>query len=160
MASPERVAQVQEAITTHLQSVGPSNWDEIQKDFLDIPASCFWRHMAKPKMNSAFRLLGHARRFYKLHSDLLALRQHALDANGRIRDPQLFAKGIRLRNQILNDELIVSDGISRTDFNTKFFDAAMEAIANVSPDVAKAIFSSLNKLNEEFIKAANIENCN
>ena len=47
-----------------------------------------------PNTNSVFRVLNHCRRFYELHSDLLALRQHALDANGQIRDPQLFAKTI------------------------------------------------------------------
>jgi hypothetical protein len=89
-------------------------------------------------MNSVFRLLSHTRRFYELHSDLLALRQHALDPDRRIRDPQLFSKTIRLRNQLLNDELYVADGIARTDLNTKFFDAIMEAIAKVSPGFRKA----------------------
>lgn len=182
MASSERITQVQEAILTHLKTIGPRDWDEIQKDFLDIPTSSFWRYVKKakeqlektvtadvapdlfvgddsavelaepwdkPKMNSIFRLLSHTTRFYELHSDLLALRQHALDSEGKIRDPQLFAKTIRLRNQILNDELSVADGIGRTDFNTQFFDTVIETIAKASPEIAKAIMISLHNLNQE-----------
>jgi hypothetical protein len=49
MASSERIKQVQEAIVTHLKTVGPHDWDEIQKDFLDIPTSSFWRYVKKAK---------------------------------------------------------------------------------------------------------------
>jgi hypothetical protein len=103
----------------------------------------------RPKVNTVFRLLNHAQRFYELHSDLLALRQHALDAEGRIRDAQLFAKSIRLRNQLLNDELSVIGGVERADINTQFFDRVIEAIAKASPEVAKAIIISLEALNAE-----------
>ena len=182
MPCTERVQKVQEAITDHLKSVGACDWDEVQKDFLDIPTSSFWRYVKKakqqlqqpvisdvaedlfslnekptehlepwdrPKVNSVFRLLNHTQRFYELHSDLLALRQHALDADGRIRDAQIFAKSIRLRNQLLNDELSVADGFSRVDVNTKFFDTVIEAVAKASPEVAKTIMISLDALNEE-----------
>jgi hypothetical protein len=154
----------------------------VQKDFLDVPTSSFWRYVKKakeqlerpvapnvaadlfslqqrtgerpepwnkPELNSAFRLLKHAQRFYELNADILALRQHALDMDGRIRDPQLFAKTIRLRNQLLKDELNVVDGVRETDLNTKFFDAVIEAVAKASPEVAKAIMISLYERNEK-----------
>ena len=182
MASSERIKLVQDAIVTHLKTVGPHDWDEIQKDYLDIPTSSFWRYVKKakeqlersavvvgpldlfaenkraedktkawenPNTNSVFRVLNHCQRFYELHSDLLALRQHALDPNGQIRDPQLFAKTIRLRNQLLNDELNTAEGVAHTDLNTKLFDAMIEAIAKASPEVAKAVIVSLERVNEE-----------
>src|SRR5262249_17975334 len=137
MPSSERSQQLQAAILNHLITVGPRDWEEIQKDFLDIPSSTFWRYVKKvkkqlekpalpvrdtdlfsqsdetedevdleesPKPNAVFRLLKHTQRFYELHADVLALRQHALDKEGRIQDAHLFAKTIRLRNQLLNDE--------------------------------------------------------
>jgi len=182
MASPERIEQIKEAIIGHLKTVGASDWEEVQKDFLDVPTSSFWRYVKKakeqlespvapdvaadlfsrkepagerpepwdkPELNATFRLLNHAQRFYELYADILALRQHALDADGRIRDPQLFAKAIRLRNQLLNDELNVVDGIRETNLRTKFFDAVIETVAKASPEVAQAIMISLNQLNEE-----------
>jgi hypothetical protein len=183
MQSAERVQQVQEAISDHLKNVGSHDWADVQKDFLEIPTSTFWRYVTKakeqmerpvapnvaadlfsreeptgdqsepwekPELNSTFRLLRHAQRFYELHADLLALRQHALDANGKIRDAQLFAKAIRLRSQLLKEELNVVDGIRETDVNTKFFDAIIETVAKASPEVAKAIMISLNELNQQF----------
>ena len=182
MPSSERVQQVQEAIIDHLKAVGACDWEDVQKEFLDVPTSSFWRYVKKakeqlerpvapnvaadlfsreertgggpepwdkPELNSIFRSLKHAQRFYDLHADILALRQHALDTDGRIRDPQLFSKTIRLRNQLLKDELNVVDGFRETDLNTKFFDAVIEAVAKASPEVAKTIMISLNDLNEE-----------
>jgi hypothetical protein len=181
MASPERVAQIQEAIIDHMKVVGACDWEEVQKEFLDVPTSSFWRYVKKakaqlerpvapnvaadlfsreepkgdqsepwdkPELNGAFRLLKHAQRFYELHADILALRQHALDTDGRIRDAQLFAKTIRLRNQLLKDELNVVDGLNLTDVNTRFLDSVIEAVAKASPEVAKAIMNSLYQLNE------------
>jgi hypothetical protein len=182
MACPERTRQVQEAIVDHLKNVGAHDWEEVQKDFLDVPTSSFWRYVKKakaqlerpvapnvvtdlfsqgesageqrepwdkPELNGAFRLLKHAQRFYELHADILALRHHALDTDGRIRDPQLFAKTIRLRNQLLKDELNVVDGLNVTDVNTRFLDSVIETVAKASPEVAQAIMISLNQLNEK-----------
>ena len=182
MSCPERIEQIKEAIIEHLKTVGSSDWEEVQKDFLDVPTSSFWRYVKKakaqlespvapnvaadlfsreepkghqsepwdkPELNGTFRLLKHAQRFYELHADILALRQHALDTEGRIRDPQLFAKTIRLRNQLLKDELNVVDGVRATDVNTRFFDSVIETVAKASPEVAKAVMISLNQLNEE-----------
>jgi hypothetical protein len=36
-------------------------------------------------MISVIRALGHAQRLSELHADILALREHALDSEGRIR---------------------------------------------------------------------------
>jgi hypothetical protein len=179
MPSSERSQQLQAAILNHLATVGPHDWEEIKKDFLDIPSSTFWRHVKKvkkqlekpalpvrnadlfaqsdeaedeveleetPKPNAVFRLLKHTQRFYELHADVLALRQHALDKEGRIQDAHLFAKTIRLRNQLLNDELSVVEGVNRTDVNTKFFDAVIEAVAKASPEVSAEIMKSLYAL--------------
>jgi hypothetical protein len=187
MASQERVEQVKEAIMSHLKNVGAHDWEEVQKDFLDVPPSSFWRYVRKAKeqlqkpivpeiasdlfsateqtketqdpenksgLNCALRLLKHAQRFFELYADVLALRQHALDEDGRIRDAPLFAKSIRLRNQLLVDELNVVDGINLTDLNTEFFDALQEALDKASPEVAQAVFDSLNKLKEERIPRA------
>ena len=114
MASPERIRQVQEAIMDHLKNIGSHDWEELKKDFLDVPTSSFWRYVKKTKeqlekpptpnvitdlfsnklageqqepwdrreLNGTFRLLKHAQRFYELHADLLALRQHALNGMG------------------------------------------------------------------------------
>jgi hypothetical protein len=183
MACPERIQQIQAAIIDHLKTVGARDWAEVQKDFLDVPTSSFWRYVKnakeqlaspvapnvatdlfsreegmaersepgnKPELNSTFRLLRHAQRFYDLHADILALRLHALDTEGRIRDPKLFAKTVQLRNQLLKDELNVVDGVRATDANTKFFDAVMEEVAKTSPEVAKAIILSLQKFSEEY----------
>jgi hypothetical protein len=182
MASSERIRQVQEAILDHLKNIGSHDWEELKKDFLDVPTSSFWRYVKKikeqlekpispnvatdlfskelaegqqepwerPELNGTFRLLKHAQRFYELHADLLALRQHALDGDGRIRDPQLFAKTIRLRNQLLKDELSVVEGVCTTDINTKLFDSVIETVAAASPEVAKAIMKSLHGLNQRF----------
>jgi hypothetical protein len=183
MPSTERVQQVQEAIIEHLKAVGACDWEEVQKEFLDVPTSSFWRYVKKakvqlerpvapdvaadlfsreeptedqsepwdkPELNATFRLLKHAQRFYDLHADILALRQHALDKDGRIRDAQLFAKTIRLRSQLLKEELSVVDGIHATDVNTRFFDAILETVAKASPEVAKAIIISLEELHQQF----------
>jgi len=180
MACSERVQQVQAAIVDHLKTIGARDWEEVQKDFLDIPTSSFWRYVKKakeqiesptvpnlagdlfsqkepaaqsepwdkPELNSTFRMLKHAQRFYELHADILALRQHSLDTDGRIRDPKIFAKTIQIRSQLVKDELYVVDGIRDVDLITKFFDAIMKAVANASPEAAKAIMISLNELHE------------
>ncbi len=185
MASPERIRQVQKAISDHLKNIGSHDWEELKKDFLDVPTSSFWRYVKKtkeqlekptapnvvtdlfskelageqqepwdrPELNGTYRLLKHAQRFYELHADLLALRQHALDGDGRIRDPQLFAKTIRLRNQLLKDELNVVEGFCATDINTKFFDSIIETVAAASPEVAIAVMQALNELNQRFNKS-------
>jgi hypothetical protein len=103
----------------------------------------------KPRLNSRYRLLQHAERLHELHADILALRQQALDKDGKICDPQLFAKSIRLRNQLLMDELDVVDGTRAADANTDFFDTLIEEVSKASPEVAKAIMLALHAHNKE-----------
>jgi hypothetical protein len=49
MATPERITQVKEAIIAHLELIGPYNWEEVQKDFLDISRASFWRYVSWAK---------------------------------------------------------------------------------------------------------------
>jgi hypothetical protein len=72
-----------------------------------------------------------------------------LGKDGKICDPQLFAKSIRLRNQLLTDELSVLEGIDATDLKTKFFDALVEALEKASPEVAKTVILALRAHDEE-----------
>src|SRR5437588_12900667 len=51
MATPERVEEAKAAIATHLKVVGPHDWEEVQKDFPDIPSSSFWRYVKSVKQN-------------------------------------------------------------------------------------------------------------
>jgi hypothetical protein len=111
----------------------------------------------KPELNSTFRMLKHAERFYELHTDLLALRQQALIGEGPIRDTRLFARTIRLRQQLLCDEMNVVDRVHHTDVATKFLDEVMEEISKASPEVAKTIMVSLNNLNEKNRRTGVIE---
>ncbi len=64
--------------------------------------------------------LNHAERLHELYTDILTLRQQALDKDGKVCDPQLFAKSIRLRNQLLKDELDMVDGTHAADAVDQF----------------------------------------
>jgi hypothetical protein len=101
----------------------------------------------KPLLNTAYRSLNQAQRLHELYADILALRQRALDKDGKICDPQLFAKSIRLRNQLLTDELKMVEGMHAADANTNYFDALIEEVRKASPEVAKAIILSLHAYN-------------
>ena len=107
----------------------------------------------KPDLNQAFRMLKHGERFYELYADILALRQHALDATGTIRDPQLFAKSIRLRNQLLNDEIGVVDWIRDADHMTNFYQAIVDTITKESPETMKAVMGALVELDQAMKKS-------
>jgi hypothetical protein len=111
----------------------------------------------KPELNSTFRMLKHAERFYELHTDVLALRQQALIGEGPIRDTRLFARTIRLRQQLLCDEMNVVDRVHNTDVKTKFLDEIVEEVSKASPEVAKTIMVSLHNLNEKNQRDAVIE---
>lgn len=182
MPNTERIKQVKNAIIEHLKTVGPRDWEEVQKDFLEIPMSSFWRYVHKAKeqlkkasvsevagdlftskeqpegaapsaphheVNAAFRALNHARRLADLHADLLALRQHALDADGRIVDTQLFAKTIRLRNDLLKDEQSILNSINAAEIQTKFIDDLGKALETVPPEVAKAAMAALYRYDQD-----------
>jgi hypothetical protein len=107
---------------------------------------------AKPQekldLNSAFRMLQHAQRYHELSVDIEALRQHALDANGNIRDAKLFAKTIVLRNQVLNDELSVVDTVNSTEFKIMFVQKIYDTVSNIDPAIANEIILALQKVSK------------
>jgi len=78
----------------------------------------------------------------------LALRDHAVHGESRIKNPVLFAKSIRIREQLLYAEMNVVDDIHKSDATTAFLGKVMDAVVKASPETAKEIMDSLHELNQ------------
>ena len=96
--------------------------------------------------NALFRGLKQAQRFQALYADALALRDHAVHGESRIKNPVLFAKSIRIREQLLNAEMSVLDGIHSADAATAFLEKVVNAVAQAAPETAREIMDSLYEL--------------
>jgi hypothetical protein len=83
-----------------------------------------------------------------LHHDAALLRGHALTADGRIRDPALFHRSMKLRMAILERAVKLQSLIFENYRAGAFFGSVLREIGEEAPELQRRVTARLTRLDE------------
>jgi hypothetical protein len=157
-------------IRSHLQVHGSRKWGVLRKKYVTVSEPTWWRWVREAKSQIGTHCLAHSARqdlgktrsasteddpqasdflsaYIGLWADASKLRTYALHIDGRVRNPAVLGRAIRIRLKLLSQGLELERQIFSGRAQRAFYDALVEEIATESPALQKRIISRLRDFN-------------
>jgi hypothetical protein len=171
MIHPEK-SQALAAIRSHLQLNGPRKWGGLRNQFGKVSEPTWWRWVREAKAQIGTHVLADSPRqtlsknsldsqgvesqscdflfaYAGLWADAAKLRTHALHIDGRVRNPAVLERAIRIRLKLLRQGLELERQIFSARTQRAFYDALMEEIATESPELQRRLINRLRAFNSQ-----------
>ena len=142
--SPEALKKATQKIQRHLRKSPPKD-EEIAAHLPAAPSPEFIARNGA----AGLRQFDVMRELHVLFSDALLLREFSLNNEGKVRIPMYFEKSIRVRTDILETGLDAAREIWDLERIQTFHQSILDAIREVSPEVAHAIVERMHAVSRE-----------
>jgi hypothetical protein len=157
-------------IRSHLKLNGSRKWGALRKQYDMVSEPTWWRWVREAKSQIGTNFFADSVRqnlgkscsdspggdpqesdflsaYIGLWSDASRLRTHALHVDGRVRNPAVLDRAIRIRLKLLRQGLELERQIFSARAQRAFYDALVEEIATESPALQRRIISRLRRFN-------------
>lgn len=142
--SPEALKKATQKIQRHLRKSPPAG-EEIAAHLPAAPSPEFIARNGA----AGLRQFDVMRELHVLFSDALLLREFSINNEGKVRIPMFFERSIRLRTDILETGLDAAREIWDLERIQVFHQSIVDAIREVSPEVAHAIVERMHAVSRE-----------
>lgn len=142
--SPEALKKATQKIQRHLKKSPPTP-EEVAAH---LPAAPSPEYIARNGA-AGLRQFDIMRELHVLFADALMLREFSLNNEGKVRIPMFFERSIKLRTDILETGLDAAREIWDLERIQSFHQAIVDAIREVSPEVAHAIVERMHAVSRE-----------
>lgn len=142
--SPEALKKATQKIQRHLKK-SPPTAEEVAAHLPAAPSPEFIARNGA----AGLRQFDVMRELHVLFSDALLLREFSLNNEGKVRIPMYFEKSIRVRTDILETGLDAAREIWDLERIQTFHQSIVDAIREVSPEVAHAIVERMHEVSRE-----------
>lgn len=180
MPDTASIKQLKEAISQHLDTVGPRNWKLVRDRFPEIAPATFWRYVRQvkgggPQFNSDrgdgvtagidypeinvplpgippdfYKPLEKAAAWERLLADAEKLRDQACDKSGKIVNWRMFDRSILLREHLLLQQKDAIAEFLKFHNAQKFYDELIETVSTASPEVVSKVMTALLGLDKKW----------
>lgn len=142
--SPEALKAATKKIQRHLKKSPPAP----QEVAAHLPAAPSPEFIAR-NGDAGLRQFDVMRELHVLFADALLLREFSLNSEGRVKIPLFFERSIRLRTDIIESGVAAAREVWDLERVASFHQAIIDAIREVSPEVAHAIVERMHALSRE-----------
>jgi hypothetical protein len=177
-----RLEALRKAVRAHLTEHGGRNWKRVTSRFADVPHATFWRTVKAvraegkslkkseeppsdysavvgdtilfPASCDPLRKLAEYQGLIRSAQELI---EQAKGPGGKIKNWQMHAKGVSLRESLVRNQVDVMNELAHLNTQTCFYQAVFELVDELAPDLRNQFvlrFRDLTKLRPEELQAA------
>lgn len=186
MIEKAKRAELENAISNHLDLHGNANWSLVRNRFPEIKEATWWRYVrrivdkkpaSKKQLKTSKQIICQAgkhlpvapspatlakagssgarsidmfARYEELYADAVLLREYALGDDREIENVTAFRASIKHRQDILSGIAKAAQVLWGLRRIQKFYDIIIQAIREVSPEVAAKIIKKLEEADDEY----------
>ena len=168
-----RLEGLRRAVREHLTEHGARNWKLVTDRFADVPRATFWRTvkavraegeaLSKSNMSSSdhapavggtILFPADCQPLQKLaeYESLIRSAQDLIDQakgpGGKIKNWQMHAKGVSLRESLVRNQVEVMDELASQDTQACFYQAVLDLVDEMAPELQKSFVSRFRQLSE------------
>jgi hypothetical protein len=179
MPDTASIKQLKDAISQHLDTVGPRNWKLVRDQFPEIAPATFWRYVRQVKSGGPqfnpdhggditggteypevrvrspivppdfYNPLAKIAEWERLLVDADKLRDQACDKSGKIVNWRMFDRSILVRKHLLLQQKEAINELLNLHEMQKFYNALIETISAASPEVIPKVMDALYGFQEK-----------